>query len=65
MKVSDLKSKGGGKLHWHSVLAGNVAIGTVFPSENATETVCQLLPITFLSIPVAGRALPCACKNPG
>lgn len=65
MKVSALKSKGGKKLHWHSVLADNLAIGTVFPSENATETICQLLPITFLSVPVAGRALPSACENPG
>jgi len=30
----------------------------MFPSENAIETICLLLPITFLSMPVAGRALP-------
>lgn len=29
----------------------------MLPSENAIETICPLLPITFLSMPVVGRAL--------
>lgn len=38
------------------------ATGAVLPSRNAMETICPLLPITFLSLPVAGSTLPSICN---